>query len=50
MEQNKNVAKIIKEVCQIVCDDLCKYAETTDDDYVCDYQREHGECPLDRLM
>lgn len=39
----------IEKTTEIVCEQLCKYRETADDDFICDYIREHGECPLDRL-
>lgn len=45
----KSATQIIEEVCETVCDDLCKYRDTADDDFICDYMREHGKCPLDRL-
>lgn len=49
-EAIKSATKVILEVCETVCDDLCKYSETADEDSVCDYMREHeGHCPLDRL-
>ena len=45
----KSATQIIEEVCETVCDDLCQYRDTADDDFICDYIREHGKCPLDRL-
>lgn len=46
----ESASRIIDQVCETVCDDLCKYRDTTDDDLYCDYMREHnGECPLDKL-
>lgn len=49
-EAIKSATKVILEVCETVCDNLCKYSETADEDSVCDYMREHeGHCPLDRL-
>lgn len=48
--EEKSATKIIEEVAETVCDDLCKYRDTCDEDCVCDYMREHdGKCPLDRL-
>lgn len=50
MSMDKNVEQIIEEVCEEVCDNLCKYRDTaTGDDYMCDYMRLNGDCPLDRL-
>ena len=41
----------IENVQSIVCDNLCKYRKTSDDDLVCDYMREHdNRCPLDELF
>lgn len=41
----------IDKVVQEVCDNLCKYCQTIDDDFTCDYMREHGgKCPLDKLL
>ena len=41
---------VLQEVADEVCTNLCKYTETTDEDCVCDYMREHGYCPLERLV
>lgn len=50
-DSEKSVSQIIQEVCETVCDHLCKYSDTADDAGVCDYMREHdGKCPLDRLQ
>lgn len=43
------IKKELEKVCANVCDNLCKYRESADDDLVCDYRREHGTCPLDKL-
>lgn len=46
-----NELKIMRqEVFEKVCDQLCKYRDTCDEDIECDYIREHGNCPLDRLL
>lgn len=45
------IRETIDDVSAVVCDELCKYRSTcNDDDFRCDYIREHGECPLDRLQ
>lgn len=49
MSEEINVTRIIEEVCNTICDKLCKYSGTGDDDCICDYIKEHDECPLDRL-
>ena len=46
---NKSVIDIIKEVCEIVCDELCKYRDLTDENCECDYTKKNGTCPLDKL-
>lgn len=50
-DSEKPVSQIIEEVRETVCDHLCKYSDTADEDGVCDYMRAHdGNCPLDRLQ
>lgn len=45
--QITNAAELSR-VAETVCDELCRYNDTADDDGVCDYMRQHGgECPLD---
>ena len=45
------ISDILEEVANEVCKNLCKYYETTDEDAICDYMREHDRaCPLDKLM
>ena len=46
----KEIKETIESVREEVCDNLCQYAPTADEDSICDYIREHGECPLDRLL
>lgn len=46
----RDVVKIIEEVCEDICDNFCRYRETCDDNCECEYMRENGKCPLDRLM
>ena len=45
----KTIAEILQDVAEEVCDKLCKYSETSDEDMICDYIRENGRCPLDRI-
>lgn len=53
MEEKKKLLQdmisILEEVCGDVCDNLCKYRDSADDDFICDYIRENGACPLDVL-
>ena len=48
-----SLIKIIKEriekVSEDICDNYCKYRETSDENLVCDAIRENGFCPLDLL-
>ena len=45
----QDMTSILEEVCGDVCDNLCKYRDSVDDDFICDYIRENGTCPLDVL-
>lgn len=40
----------LENISEEICNNLCKYRETSDEDLICDYMREHGECPLDKLL
>lgn len=46
---NKSVIDIIEEVCETVCDELCKYRDSTDKNCECDYIKKNGVYPLDEL-
>lgn len=46
----KYVREIIQEVTEDICDNYCKYRESSDDDFLCDAIRDGGICPLDRLQ
>lgn len=45
----ETITEILESVKESVCDDLCKYRVTADNECICDYIREHDKCPLDRL-
>lgn len=49
-ENGQTIKSIIEDVCSQICDELCKYREAIDDEGICGYIQEHGECPLDRLQ
>ena len=49
MDRKETVTKMIEDIASEVCDHLCKYRETADEESVCDYMREHEQCPLDKL-
>ena len=36
---------ILREVCEDICDNYCKFRETVDEDCLCDVIREEGICP-----
>ena len=46
----ENVQMIIQEVVEDICDNYCKYRDTSDENCLCDVTRDGGACPLDRLM
>ena len=43
------ITETIEEVSKEVCEKLCKYHETIDDDCVCDYMRQGNNCPLEKI-
>lgn len=43
----KTVIQVLQELAENICDDFCKYQETTDKEGVCDWIRNGGKCPLD---
>ncbi len=45
----KSVSKMIREVCEDICNNYCKYRDTEDEENLCSRIREGGSCPLDRL-
>lgn len=48
-EKSPTATQIIENTVELVCNKLCKYSDTADENYECDYIREHGSCPLDAL-
>lgn len=44
------VIENIREVCEDICDNYCKYRDTVDEDGICDGMRDGRTCPLDRLF
>ncbi len=45
----KTVSDILQEIQEDICDNYCKYRDTSDEDCLCDVLRNGGTCPLDRL-
>ena len=49
MNKMQEVKEVAMTIVESVCDKLCKFRGTCDDDMVCNYIRENEQCPLDRL-
>ena len=47
---HESIQKIIQKVSEDICDNYCKYRETSDEDCLCDVIRNGNQCPLDRLQ
>lgn len=45
----ERVPRILERLSGEICDNLCKYADTSDENCECQYIKEHGHCPLDIL-
>ena len=45
----ESIVEQLEEVREDICDNYCKYRETSDENLVCDAIRENGFCPLDLL-
>ena len=45
----KSNREIIQEVSEDICDNYCKYRDTTDEENLCNIVRSGKECPLDLL-
>lgn len=45
----KTVSEILQEIQEDICDNYCKYRDTSDEDCLCDVLRRGDACPLDRL-
>lgn len=47
---DKGIKEILLEVSENICDNFCKYRDTCDEDYMCDFIRDgSNNCPLDIL-
>lgn len=46
---DKSVTRIIEEVVNDICNNYCKYRDTSDDNCECEVIRNGGECPLNKL-
>lgn len=45
----KGIIQQLEEVTEEVCQNFCKYADTTNDECECEYMREHHKCVLDKI-
>lgn len=48
-QQEKTTSEVLQEVREDICDNYCKYRDTSDEDCLCDKIRDGGSCPTDRL-
>lgn len=48
-QQAKTISEILQEAREDICDNYCKYRDTSDEDCHCDKIRDGESCPLDRL-
>lgn len=49
-EGKKSATEIIEEVCDKICNDFCRYADTTDEEFECAWTRSGRMCPLHSLF
>lgn len=45
----RSISKVLQEVCGDICNNYCRYRDTSDEEYLCSRLREGSSCPLDRL-
>lgn len=51
MEQNnKTIPELFSEMCDTVCNRLCKYADTVDENGMCELGRSGEGCPLHKFF
>ena len=52
MEQNNNktIPELFSEMCDIVCNELCRYADTVDENGMCELGRSGEGCPLHKFF
>lgn len=50
VRMEKSIREILEEVCADICNNYCKYRDTSDEDHLCSVlEEEGGSCPLERL-
>ena len=49
-ESNKTIPELFSEMCDTVCNRLCKYADTVDEEGMCEMGRSDGGCPLHKFF
>ncbi|MEG2101426.1 MAG: LuxR C-terminal-related transcriptional regulator [Flavobacterium sp.] len=47
--KKESVGKMLEKIREDICDNYCKYRDTSDEEELCDVIRDGRECPLDRL-
>lgn len=45
----KSIRQILQEVSEDICNNYCKYRDTSDEECLCELIRDGGTCPLDRI-
>ena len=46
---SKTIPELFEEMCDIMCNELCKYADTVDEEGICKAGR-NGGCPLSKFF
>lgn len=46
---SKTIPELFEEMCDIMCNELCRYADTVDEEGICKAGR-NGECPLSKFF
>lgn len=49
-QASASAIEIITSVAEDICDNFCKYRETSDENCECDHIRDGNQCPLDKLV
>ena len=46
---SETIIQVLHDLAENICDNFCKYQETTDEEGNCDWIRNGGKCPLDKI-
>lgn len=44
------IPQMLQKITENICNNFCKYNETCDENYECEWIRSGNDCPLDRLV